>query len=500
MASVFKRGRDRGKRNAPYWIEFFDHEGKRRRKKGFSEKGLSEQLAAKLENEVLLRRSGMIDPFAEKLAAERQAPMEEHLKTYERNLNERGTTSKHVKLTMTRLRALVKQCKMERLTQLSVEQVQSGLAALQVQEKFGPRTYNHYVQAIVSYGHWLVETSRLAAHPLLSLKRQNVELDVRRKRRALDDQEIVKLIGSARQSGKCLQGYDGEQRARLYLFSCLTGLRKSEIASLSPQSFILKGPEPTVTVQAACSKHRRTDVLPLHPALVGEVSQWIKGLAKDQTIFPRLKNKNTCQMVKSDLERVGVPYRTSDGVADFHAAGRHTFVTQLLRSGASLPETKELARHADVKMTMRYAHINMKDQARALASLRAPSLTRVPVEQAGQHTGRTWRCRTDSAKSRHDNRRQPRRGKIFTASQIAVGSSDATGQSVAKASSSWRSPPKGREPRVNDPPERTKENQPPRHEGHKDAPSTSNASRNFALLIPSLLLLRASLEPSCLSG
>ena len=474
MASVFKRGRDKGKRNAPYWIEYFDHEGKRRRKKGFSEKGLSEQLAAKLENEALLRRSGMIDPVAEKLAAERRTPMEEHLKAYEKNLKRRQTTAKHVKLTMTRLRTLMKQSKSERLAELSVERIQSGLAALQEQEDFGPRTYNHYVQAIVSFGHWLVEAGRLAAHPFLSLKRQNVELDVRRKRRALDDEEIVKLIDSARQSGKRLQGYDGEQRARLYLFSCLTGLRKSEIASLSPPSFRLTGDEPTVTVEAACSKHRRTDVLPLHPMLVGEVSQWTQGLAKDEAIFPGLKNKKTCQMVKSDLERVGIPYRTSDGVADFHAAGRHTFVTQLLRSGATLPEAKELARHADVKMTMRYAHIGMKDQAKALALLPAPKMTRSAPNQAGQQIGRTRRYRTDSAMSRPDNRRQSRRGKMFTASQIAVGSSDATGQSVAKASSSWRSLPKGRQPRVNDPPERFK-NEPPRHEGHEEITKKCNA-------------------------
>lgn len=455
MASVFKRGRDKGKRNAPYWIEYFDHEGKRRRKKGFSEKGLSEQLAAKLENEVLLRRSGMIDPLAEKLAAERRTPMDEHLKSYERNLNERSTTAKHVKLTMTRLRAIVKQCKMERLTELSVEQVQSGLTALQEHAKFGPRTYNHYVQAIVSYGHWLVEASRLAAHPLLSLKRQNVELDVRRKRRALEDEEIVKLIDSARQSGKRLQGYDGEQRARLYLFSCLTGLRKSEIASLTPQSFRLAGDEPTVTVEAACSKHRRTDVLPLHPALVGELLQWIQGLAKEEAIFPGLKDKKTCQMVKSDLERVGIPYRTSDGVADFHAAGRHTFVTQLLRNGATLPEAKELARHADVKMTMRYAHIGMKDQAKALASLPAPLVTRSAPNQAGQQIGRTLRCRTDSVKSRPDNRRQPRRGKANAATQVAAGSLDAASHGVTEDGGSWRLPPKGRDQRVNDPPERT---------------------------------------------
>jgi hypothetical protein len=62
-------------------------------------------------------------------------------------------------------------------------------------------------------------------------------------------------------------------------------------------------------------------------------------------------------MVKKDLERVGIPYETEEGIADFHAAGRHTHIPELLRNGATLPEAKELARHSDVNMTMRYTHI-----------------------------------------------------------------------------------------------------------------------------------------------
>jgi integrase len=77
-------------------------------------------------------------------------------------------------------------------------------------------------------------------------------------------------------------------------------------------------------------------------------------------------------MVKKDLERVGIPYITTDGVADFHAAGRHTHITELMRSGASVSEAMELARHSDVKMTMRYVHIGINDQARALVGLPVP--------------------------------------------------------------------------------------------------------------------------------
>ena len=46
--------------------------------------------------------------------------------------------------------------------------------------------------------------------------------------------------------------------------------------------------------------------------------------------------------------------------------------TWLMRSGASLTETTELARHSDVRMTMRYTHIGFDDQAKALASLPSP--------------------------------------------------------------------------------------------------------------------------------
>ena len=57
----------------------------------------------------------------------------------------------------------------------------------------------------------------------------------------------------------------GKDRHALYLTAVGTGLRAAELASLTPRSFKLDEVHPTVTVEAACSKHRREDVLPLHP-------------------------------------------------------------------------------------------------------------------------------------------------------------------------------------------------------------------------------------------
>jgi hypothetical protein len=77
MASVFKLGRDKKKRNAPWHLEYKDEFGKKRMKKGFTDKGLTEKLAAKLEMEAHLRTMGLIDKDAERLAEQKKTSIEE---------------------------------------------------------------------------------------------------------------------------------------------------------------------------------------------------------------------------------------------------------------------------------------------------------------------------------------------------------------------------------------------------------------------------------------
>ena len=161
--------------------------------------------------------------------------------------------------------------------------------------------------------------------------------------------------------------------AKLYLFSYLTGLRRKELASLQPSSFNLAAEPPIVVVEAACSKHRKRDVLPLHSEVVAMLKEWLPQLGAGDFLFPKLERKKTWFMVKRDLESVDIAYETDEGFADFHAAGRHSHITGLLQSGASLTQARELARHGDIRMTMRYTHIGIDDQAAALAGFPAPA-------------------------------------------------------------------------------------------------------------------------------
>jgi integrase len=386
VASTYKKKRDQKKKHACWYIDYFDHNHERRTVKGFTDKSKTEQLAAKLESEVRLRKMGMIDPQQEDLVRLKQSSTDDHLRDFEKSLSRKKNSPKHVKLTMSRIRSVTNGCEFKTLGEIDAETTECYLEETQEERDFGHRTYNHYVQAIQQFCTWLVEKKRLTANPVAGIPRLNCATDVRSRRRALTPVEFEALVKAARQSTELIQCYDGETRARIYIVSYMTGLRRGEIASLTPSSFKLDDSPPTVTVAATISKHRRMDVLPLHRDLVVMLRDWIQGRQPDEVLVPKLAKRRTWLMVKKDLEKAGIPYQTAEGVADYHAAGRHTHITELLRNGATVPEAMKLARHTDIAMAMKYAHIGIEDQAKALAGLPnpCPHIVSISPDSEGQ--------------------------------------------------------------------------------------------------------------------
>ena len=123
----------------------------------------------------------------------------------------------------------------------------------------GVSTSNAYLAAIKGFTRWMVENGQLSRDPFAKLKRINSETDIRVRRRTLEPADFARFLAAARR-GKKVRGLTGADRAVLYLLAARTGLRASELASLTPASFDF--PVPCVTVEAAYSKHRRKDVQP----------------------------------------------------------------------------------------------------------------------------------------------------------------------------------------------------------------------------------------------
>ena len=125
MASIFKRSK---RKNEPYWIQYTNHLGKRKTAKGFTDKGLTEQLAGKLESEARLRKTGLIDPEQERYAEVKQAALKTHLTAFEESLAD--NSPKHCTVTMSRVNRIVEGCGFTTLADIQSEPVQAFLRSL----------------------------------------------------------------------------------------------------------------------------------------------------------------------------------------------------------------------------------------------------------------------------------------------------------------------------------------------------------------------------------
>jgi len=106
----------------------------------------------------------------------------------------------------------------------------------------------------------MVRERRAVEGPFAHLKGLNTRTDRRHDRRALSVEELQQLIqttynGPTRQGrnrcGKPAWIMTGPERSMLYRLAAETGLRSSELRSLTRASFDLDAETPTVTVEAA---------------------------------------------------------------------------------------------------------------------------------------------------------------------------------------------------------------------------------------------------------
>jgi hypothetical protein len=207
----------------------------------------AQPLLAERVRKAELGRAGILDPFE----AHRKRPLADHLTDWE-VLKARNNTGDYVALKVGRTRKVIAVCKFTFISDLSASRVEAALADMRREPSFGIQTSNHYLAPIKQFARWLEKDRRTAENPLAHLEGGNVNLDCRHERREMSDAELVYLLDSTRAAGR-VRKMNGPEREMLYLVSVYTGLRASELASLTPESFALDATPPTLTVEAAYS-------------------------------------------------------------------------------------------------------------------------------------------------------------------------------------------------------------------------------------------------------
>ena len=350
------------------------------------DKRCAQSMLERIITRVERMKAGLIDP----VEVEAERPMREHLDDYEKHLKQKNNTERHIRDTRVQLEKMIKAGKWYGTLDIRATDVQAYLGDL-ADQRLSVRTRNGYLAAAKAFSKWLYRNRRLNCDVLIHLAPSNTEVDRRRDRRPLTQEEFALLIAAANH-GPPIQSVPGPDRAMMYLLAAYTGLRKGEIGSLTIRSFDLDSDPATVTVEAAYSKQRRMDMQVVHVYVVEELRGWLKKRDPDagEILFPVDKrtcgtDRRTAKMMAEDLAAARRKW-IADGdrsqrektdflkyvdsqnrYADFHS-NRHTFITNLSLVGVEPRDAQELARHSDIRLTMNlYTHIGLQGKAKAKA-------------------------------------------------------------------------------------------------------------------------------------
>ena len=163
--------------------------------------------------------------------------------------------------------------------------------------------------------------------------------------------------------------------AMLYRVALGTGLRASELASLTSAAFALDATPPTVTVEARHAKSGRTEPVPIPAHLVAVLRPWLAGKPAGERVWPGTwaARRRQHEWVARDVAAAGIAERDEKGQRiTFHCL-RKTYITRLIRAGAKVHQLRRLARHKDVATTLNHYTDETMGELAALSDLLPPA-------------------------------------------------------------------------------------------------------------------------------
>jgi len=404
---------------------------------GCTDETAARAILAQLQRRAERIRSGVIT--AEDDAASKHAvvPIDEHLKAWTDHLKVKGSTKHWWTQAMRRVKRICDERGIRRLRDVSVATVERWMQE-QTDAGMSAGTRNGYRGALMAFANWCARTGRIAANPLTHLVTADNRSDRRRTRRALTDDELMRLLDAARrrplaeastlqcgerrgqQGAKISGAYRerlerlGRERALIYKTLVLTGLRKGELASITVGQVDFTGPVPYLLLHARDEKNRRGAEIPIRADLAAELRAWMdeklavlqaEAREREEPIPARLPHTTKILTISNGLIRIfdrdlafagiariekrngkEVVFKTDERgrTVDIHAL-RHTFGTHLCRAGVPLRTAQAAMRHSDPSLTANvYTDPKLLDVAGALEALPALSAPQWKSARVGE--------------------------------------------------------------------------------------------------------------------
>ena len=343
-----------------------------------------------LERRAELVKSGVMSIAEDSIADQQAVPLDDHFRTYVNHLQAKGAGQNHRDATRRCLGRVTADCGWQWLRDLTRQGIEKWVAQ-RMADGTSAASRNKHLASLIAFGNWCVDCGRMLVNPFSRIPKANEKADPRRQRRAMTEGELVRLIEVARwrplaeygresaestgnrtnkrkapltfeglaaaveQARQQLIGNPelvekldrlGRERALVIKVMVLTGLRKSELASMTVGQLVLDGFMPCLFLNAADEKNRQGSTIPLRADLVADLREWLTDTPKPATL--RLSDHNAqpdpfrklfkvptglVRILNRDLMVAGIAKRDERGrTLDVHAL-RTTFGTLLSKGG-----------------------------------------------------------------------------------------------------------------------------------------------------------------------
>jgi integrase len=376
-----------------WYIRWYDHEGKRRsRNTKTTDKRTADRILASILEGVAQRRSGLIDLKAEAAATQAMRPLEEHLADFEDKMKASNCSKDHIEKTLVCIRAVTASAKFKTAGDIDADGVNRFACNLSDKGR-SARTIQAHLTAIKSFVKWLAAGGKLVNNPLTAVKAPSVKADRRKRRRPLLLDEWPWLRAATLSNG-FHHGMDAEARAILYGVAVQTGLRSSELRSLTKAHLALKGKAPYIRCKAEDTKNGNQAQQHIQADLAEQLRRLVTMKAPTAPVFDMPDKSNVFRMLQKDLAKARATWleaakhapeelqrrQASDFLQvanhqgeslDFHSL-RHTCGFWLAQQGCQPKTIQTVMRHSSITLTMdTYGHVLPQQHADAIATMPA---------------------------------------------------------------------------------------------------------------------------------
>lgn len=242
------------------------------------------------------------------------------------------------------------------LTQLTARLLE-GYQSSQLTAGYSPAYINREINLIRHMLRKAVDWNMAPEYAITELRKVKTLPERNQRLRYLSLEEIARLLRKA------------TGRLRVFLVVALyTGMRKNEILTLRWKQIDRKAM--LVHLEQGDTKTGKRRSIPLHPEALEAIDSIVRHLEATHVFWSEKKGPKAhmtmlyCQLRYALKQAKIKDFRLHDC--------RHTFASHLVMNGTPLAVVKELLGHANITMTLRYAHLAPAAKVDAIAGLYKP--------------------------------------------------------------------------------------------------------------------------------